>query len=128
MPALTVGRRSDCAIVVDNPTVSRMHAELTPLGGGKFSLRDTDSAAGTFVRDGQLWRKVTKTHVTLRDRVKLGEVELSVADLIARATDPAIAAEINEAGRAPDGNPKPRDGGKVRFERDPATGQIVEKR
>jgi hypothetical protein len=132
MTTLTIGRRSDCHIVVDNPTVSRLHAELTPLGAGKFTLRDTDSAAGTFVRDGQIWRKINKTTVTMRDTVRLGDGDYSVADLLAMITDPTISIEVGGAKRGdPSGSGSggsSSGSGKVRFERDPITGQIVEKR
>lgn len=129
MSALTIGRRSDCTMVIDDPTVSRLHAELKSLGGGRFTLRDAESAAGTFVRDGQLWRRINKATVSMRDRVRLGDVELSVADLLARITDPEISIEVGDAqrgGAAPER--RAHEGRKVRFERDPITGQIVEKR
>ena len=48
--AMTIGRASDCAIVLDDHSVSRHHAliEATPAG---YRLRDTESANGILVGD-----------------------------------------------------------------------------
>ncbi|MFW6070532.1 MAG: FHA domain-containing protein, partial [bacterium] len=55
---LTVGRDSDNDIVLDNPTVSRFHAQLERVGQ-RFRVRDLRSSNGTFVNDrrieGEVW-------------------------------------------------------------------------
>lgn len=46
----TIGRDIETSdVVVDRPQVSRRHVEVTVLGGGRFELRDLDSANGVFV-------------------------------------------------------------------------------
>jgi len=44
----TVGRMSDCQIVLDDSNVSRHHAEFTPIPGG-WMIRDLGSTNGTSV-------------------------------------------------------------------------------
>jgi pSer/pThr/pTyr-binding forkhead associated (FHA) protein len=124
MTTLTIGRRSDCHIVVNDPTVSRLHAEIAAADGGRFTLRDMESAGGTFVRDGQIWRRVTKTTVSIRDVLRLGSHEVSVAELLARIPDMGHQAELPAQRLAPAARISDK---KARFERDPVTGQIVEK-
>ena len=137
MTTLSVGRHSDCQIVIDHPTVSRRHAEIEAAAGGKFTVEDTDSAGGTFVRDGDIWRRVRRATVSLRDVLRLGEFETSVADLLARIADPLVVLQFGRAGTdSPAGSPRSagraeqspkRKPGSGRFERDPATGLIIEK-
>lgn len=128
MAALSIGRHSGCDIVVDDPGVSRHHADLTPAGGGRFRLRDTDSSGGTFVKDGQLWRRVQRTVVSMGDTVRIGSSEFTIADLVGRLRDHSAALETpaEEAGANPRRPEAPARA--VRYERDPVTGQIVEKR
>ena len=47
--ALRIGRADDNDVVIDDLQVSRRHAELRDLGGGRFQLTDTGSSNGTFV-------------------------------------------------------------------------------
>ncbi|WP_423068277.1 FHA domain-containing protein [Devosia sp. CN2-171] len=132
MTILTVGRHSDCEIILDHPTISRRHAEVQAVAGGKFTIQDTDSAGGTFVRDGDIWRRVRKQTVSLRDVLRFGEYEIGVAELLEKI-DPSVtlqfgaseAAPVRRAAGANSEPKKPEVGG--RFERDPATGLIMKK-
>jgi len=47
-PLITIGRRLDNDLVIDDPQVSRQHLRLLA-NRGKFILHDLDSTAGTFV-------------------------------------------------------------------------------
>jgi transcriptional regulator with AAA-type ATPase domain len=51
---VTIGRSSECQIVVDDPRVSRCHASL--VAGDTILISDLDSANGTFVKTGKLGR------------------------------------------------------------------------
>jgi pSer/pThr/pTyr-binding forkhead associated (FHA) protein len=66
---VTIGRDEDNDLVLDYPSVSGRHAELSYVGG-RWLVRDLDSSNGTFV-DGE---RVNKTNL------KVGQV-LSVADI-----------------------------------------------
>lgn len=120
MTTLSIGRRTDCDIVLPIETVSRMHARLYVLGDGNFAIEDCDSTSGTFLKSGQSWQKVHRANVTAEDVVKIGDLQIAVSELLAKAGRPIAAGDVVEA-RA-----RPRPGS--RFERDPETGLIREKK
>jgi hypothetical protein len=70
-PVLTLGRARECDIVVDDPSVSRRHAELRRQPGG-FTIVDLNSTNGTQVNG----KKVEQADVADGDRIMLGQTEL----------------------------------------------------
>jgi Protein of unknown function (DUF3662)/FHA domain len=70
-PVLTLGRARECDIVVDDPSVSRRHAELRR-GPGGFTLVDLSSTNGTQVNG----KKIGQAEVADGDRIMLGQTEL----------------------------------------------------
>jgi pSer/pThr/pTyr-binding forkhead associated (FHA) protein len=72
---LTIGRATDCDRVVDEPTVSRHHAELRR-DGGRWLLRDLGSRNGTRV-NGML--VLEPVEVRPGDRVALGDARYRLA-------------------------------------------------
>ena len=50
---ISIGRASDCTIVINDTTVSKMHAEII-LENGNISLKDLGSTNGTFVNGNKL--------------------------------------------------------------------------
>ncbi|WP_018015212.1 FHA domain-containing protein [Teredinibacter turnerae] len=50
---VTIGRSPECAIRLDDPTISASHARLDKLGS-EWLLTDTDSTNGLFVRGRQI--------------------------------------------------------------------------
>jgi pSer/pThr/pTyr-binding forkhead associated (FHA) protein len=106
---LTFGRGDDCDVVLDDPGVSRRHAELRREGGA-LVLRDLGSSNGTFVGGEPIQRRA----ITAADEVQLGpDVTLALltegppavlADEPARARRPAPAEpEAHVAAAAPVG-------------------------
>jgi transcriptional regulator with AAA-type ATPase domain len=78
-----LGSGSDADLVVDDPTVSRSHAELA-VEGDAVHVRDLTSRNGTFVGD----RKISRERVTAGDTIAFGQVRLQLesvaeADLVA---------------------------------------------
>jgi hypothetical protein len=74
---LTVGRRKDNDIMVDDPTVSRFHASLTLNHRGEIIVSDLGSANGTFV-NGQ---RITSAQVLhAHDELTLGSVPFKLED------------------------------------------------
>jgi pSer/pThr/pTyr-binding forkhead associated (FHA) protein len=69
-----VGRGAECDVVLDDDSVSRVHAELARDDRGFYRLRDLESANGTFL-DG---KPIGKEPVLVPDgaRVRFGDVEL----------------------------------------------------
>ena len=93
-----VGRSSEALDLAD-PSISRRHAELTPVDGA-WALRDLGSRHGTFVNGVRIEGAVT---VSIGDRIRCGDCEfLLVAEGAAptRAVDAgdATARRIRESG------------------------------
>lgn len=70
-----LGRERGSDLVVRDPRVSRRHAELRPLAGGRFLLRDLDSTNGTWVGGDRVAEAVLVAGAELR----LGDVRLALA-------------------------------------------------
>jgi len=70
--SLRVGRGSECDIVIDDPTVSRVHATLSRVTNGVF-VEDHESRNGTSYLGQRIWRMV----LAVGAQFKIGEVELS---------------------------------------------------
>ncbi len=68
-PTTLVGRGKDCAVVINDPSVSRIHAKLT-LEDGRVTVEDLRSSNGTWVND----RRVDTAEVRHGDRVRFGTV------------------------------------------------------
>ena len=65
---ITIGKANDNEYVVNDPSVSRHHAQLTYEEEGHWILEDLGSTNGTFVNGIQIARK----QVTSKDVIKLG--------------------------------------------------------
>ena len=97
----TIGREPTCDIPLPDDSVSRLHAELTVLEGGKLFLTDCKSSNGTFVlRDAQP-RRITQELILPTDRVQFGRLIVNAADLL------AAVSPINVTHRLPAAPPPP---------------------
>ena len=104
-----------------------MHAELVLGGDGTIHVADRSSANGTWIDDNGRWQLLTQRTVTSADRLRLGDAEIDVSELLRRA--PAHLAtgsagdrhgEDGRSGtRRTDGLPE----GPVR--RNPETGEVI---
>lgn len=72
-PLVTVGRASECDVVVGEGTVSRFHAELWHRAGRWF-VRDLDSKNGTWVNG----RRVREAPVARGDVLTLGTLRMEL--------------------------------------------------
>lgn len=81
---LSIGRQSCSDIVIAESSISRHHADITIQLDGKIILTDSNSTHGTFVRkpDGS-FQRITEACVSPGDHIRLGQVSLKVADLLA---------------------------------------------
>ncbi len=78
----TIGRARDCDIVLSDETVSRHHAVLWILDGGKLFLTDNGSRNGTFLLQNNGQRRIRQELVSPTDTLLLGSVKKSVKDLL----------------------------------------------
>ena len=102
-----IGRAETNDVVLPEATVSREHAELTELGGGRFSIKDLGSTYGTSIRRGQDWDKIGEAELQHDTPLRLGEYQTTVTDLL-RDTDRTMVHAEAPAPPAPPSPPKPR--------------------
>ena len=67
-----IGRSPDCAVFLDDVTVSRRHAEITR-SDGRFSIRDLGSLNGTFVNR----RRIEAAEIEDDDELQIGKYRLT---------------------------------------------------
>ena len=84
---VVLGRQRGSDIVLRDPRVSRRHAELRPLAGGRALLRDLGSANGTWVGG----ERVAEAVLAGGEELRLGDVRMAFAAVAAAAA--ADAAE-----------------------------------
>jgi ABC transport system ATP-binding/permease protein len=92
--ALLIGRSDDNDVVIGDLLVSRRHAELRRLGGGRFQLTDTGSHNGTFV-NGQ---RITTQEVTEADVIGIGAKTFRLAGDELQEFDPAAGVLLDARG------------------------------
>lgn len=101
-PTVLIGRGKDCAVVLQDVSVSRIHAKITQDDAGRVVVEDLRSSNGTYVND----RRVDLQELGHGDRIRFGTVafsfqveglpELDVADL-----DPPPVAAPSRRAAAP---------------------------
>lgn len=78
-----IGRDPSCELTLNEPSVSRRHAELRAEEGGRFEITDLGSSNGTWLRAGGEWRRITEpTSIGPEDPLRLGTMETTVVALI----------------------------------------------
>ena len=66
---VTIGRLADCTLVIDDPNVSRTHAEIRPHGTG-FRLVDLASTNGTRLNG----ERIAERQLSDGDRIEVGSI------------------------------------------------------
>lgn len=100
-----IGRGSDNDIIIDDPSISRRHAELEDRGGGRYCLRDLGSSNGTLVQRGGGWQVVDEAEIELDTPVRLGQRVVTAEAML------ALHARLADEFGAPPafaGRPSPR--------------------
>jgi len=72
---ITIGRNSDCDIILDSETVSRYHATIRAIGDGTYSIKDLGSRNGTFI-NGKKVKGIAR--ISLTDKIYIGRHQLSL--------------------------------------------------
>ena len=79
----SAGRDPGCGLVLDDPQVSQVHANLELLENGLISVTDNDSRNGMFLHRSDSWIRVRKITLCIGDRIRLGELEIPLQRLAA---------------------------------------------
>jgi ABC transport system ATP-binding/permease protein len=69
---VAIGRAEECAVSINHPSVSRVHARIQKLANGRYEVIDQGSANGLRVNGVDLARKVLEAG----DMIELGDVKL----------------------------------------------------
>jgi hypothetical protein len=87
---LSVGRTGGNGLVIDDPSVSKMHASLALTVEGELSVADTGSTNGTFINEQRIaYGKANRLMET--DKVKFGEVEVKFERMTEPVNEPMAA-------------------------------------
>ena len=89
---LTIGRSRRADIRIEDSSVSRLHAELTMVQGGRCFLVDRNSLGGTGVRRDGRWVSHRQGYVDPDAKLRLGKCEVSLPDLLKGRSFPDRAA------------------------------------
>jgi adenylate cyclase len=73
---LTVGRRDDNDIVVDDVFVSRLHIEIEKSSGNRYTIKDTKSRYGTYVNGDRIVEK----QLSYGDEIQIGNTLITFVD------------------------------------------------
>jgi len=85
-----IGRSDTNEIVIADASVSRQHAELAELGGGRFTLTDLGSTYGTQVWQGQTWAPAAETEIRQDTVIRFGEFQTTLMDVLSEAQRAAL--------------------------------------
>jgi len=99
--SLTIGRDRGADIPIADTSVSRRHAQVELLDGGRLFLTDCQSSNGTFVvRSGQAVR-ISQETVAAGEQVRFGDVVMAVSDLAEMARRAGGGPATPQAGPRP---------------------------
>ena len=120
-----IGRSSKADIVFGNVSVSRLHAELVRGRDGTWYLTDRASTGGTFVWNAGKWDSIKQGFIHLGDRIKFGEYECRVEDLLNRIPHGGDDANETQDEGPGTGTLVHDDRPQGPVQRDPLTGDVV---
>ncbi len=80
---MTIGRSSDCDIVLTHETVSRVHAKVIKTAEGRFLIMDTGSLNGVYVNG----KKVSRAEIGVEDKIYIGRFRLGLQEAYKNISD-----------------------------------------
>jgi pSer/pThr/pTyr-binding forkhead associated (FHA) protein len=95
---MLIGRGDECDIAINHQSVSRVHAEIVPLGEGRYEIADKNSANGVRVNGVELPR----SFIDSRDVIELGDTVLKfiqAGDTYIPGTDDSLQIAASAAAR-----------------------------
>jgi pSer/pThr/pTyr-binding forkhead associated (FHA) protein len=79
----TIGRASDCNLVLEDDSVSRLHAIAQVTPEAHLAVQDSDSRNGTFLHRNGRWVRIRKVILGAQDRIRFGDFEVPIENLLA---------------------------------------------
>jgi len=79
----TCGREPSCDLVLEDSTLSRLHARIELAADGLVFIDDAGSSNGTFVNRNDSWIRVRRVTLCIGDRVRFGGIEVPLERLTA---------------------------------------------
>ena len=77
------GRDPSCDLVLEDPTLSRLHARIELADDGLVTINDDGSSNGTFVNRNDCWVRIRRVHLCIGDRIRFGDVEVPLQRITA---------------------------------------------
>lgn len=96
----TIGRDPSADILIPEPSVSRIHAEMTLLSAHEVLFVDRRSSNGTYRLSSGAEQRIEEERLSSSDRIKLGNIEVPVSDLIAAARKQLQTRSASQASPA----------------------------
>ena len=123
-----IGRNHDCDLTLDDPGVSRRHAEVVLTADGRYYLTDRNSTRGTFVRHKSNWHRIRQEFVDSTARIRFGGYEIAVSRLeCLRAVSVHGEHESAHENAARSNRKLDAIDPAKELQRNPETGEIIEK-
>ena len=92
---ISVGRDSNNRLMLNNSSVSKMHASLVLTPDGQLKIADTGSTNGTFINDEQIpYGKAIR--IKMSDRLRFGDVVVSLREPEKLTVDESIPVDIRQ--------------------------------
>jgi pSer/pThr/pTyr-binding forkhead associated (FHA) protein len=83
----TIGRGSECDLVLKHDSVSRFHAGIEVTDEGYLAVRDSQSSNGTFLHRNGHWIRTRRVILGTQDRIRFGDHEVALSELIGLFSD-----------------------------------------
>jgi len=74
----TIGSWSDCDLVIEDDSVSPIHAQAQLTGEGYLVVLDAGSDQGTFLNRNDQWVRVMRVELGTLDRIRFGTHEIGL--------------------------------------------------
>lgn len=105
---ITIGRAPDNDIILNDSSVSRSHARLSLMPGGRLFLVDCTSANGTWLLHGGKAYPIRQDYITSYDTVRFGDLEITANELLRRIPPPPMPVTPVAVAEEPEWNPDTR--------------------
>ena len=83
---ITLGRSPENVVVIPDPTVSRKHAVITVVGN-ELLIKDLNSTNGTYVLDGDEFKKISEYRFSNETVIRLGYYTVIKLSVISESSD-----------------------------------------